>query len=439
MATVLAGFLGAPPRDVPDTPQGYKDAKYQFGGEATPRAAKFFSIALRQYLNDNGRGPQRWLILGTEKSMWDALYQAVPKSERDAPFEQALKDVSAAARQDSVDQGILRKWSDELSRLLKIEVICFLTGNAEDETGQAKVWSAMEQQIGQGDDVIFDITHSLRHFAVISTFSVMLLRELRDIKSVDFYYGALELTTAGISRVIHMPICQQLSNATQAVATHRLTGDFRSLGECLDVSSEFDNNLKTVAYADELNRPKAQLAEQLQEEALQSDNFLAQVLNPKLQTSLDWVSRQGLDIQYGHKAQRAFECGQYFKAIAYLFEALALAQMYYENEKRTDYLHFGRRNKAREELVNVATYEELFNSNQEAELALKTYNQMRFLRNAVLHGTKAVGQPESADVERAIKEEPVLIAILRNGFLLFDKLSSVDVKGRTFVALPTSS
>ncbi len=425
MAIVLAGFLGSPGRAFPDTPQGYRDAQYQFKGEE-PRKANFFSIALREYLNDNGRSPERWLILGTDKSIWDALYQAVPEHKRDEPFKEVLEEVADAAREGVTSQDLLDRWGAQLSRLLKIEVVCCLTGNAEEESEQTKVWSAMEQHVKQGDEVIFDITHSLRHFAVISTFSVMLLRELRGIENVDFYYGALELTSGEISHVIHIPICEQLSKASQAIATHKLTGDFRSLGQCLKVSTNFDDRLEKVAYADELNRPEEELAQQLLDEMPNAQNFLGDVLKPRLKQSLEWVAGKGLDRQYRQKAQAAFDCGQYFKAIAYLYEAMLMAQMYFLNKERKDYLDHGQREIARKDLKDRKTYQSLFPT--QIKLALDTYYQIEFLRNAVLHGTEAEGRPQSPDVERAIRHAPVLIVMLQNGFILFDELAGLADK-----------
>ena len=444
MSLVLAGFLGAPGKHFPESPKDYRIGLYKFE-EEEPRISKFFSESLCRYLVDKDRKPERWIIMGTHKSIWDALYEMIEPGQHTNEFKTQLDDLSKALRTDrangetAVTQEMLDQWGETISEKLGlgIEVICVLTGNATGEEEQQRIWHALLDYVHKGDEVVFDITHGFRHFPVIATFSLMLLRQLRGVQKVDFYYGAFDMAETdgpekGIAPVVRVPICQQLSDAAQAVATHDFTGDYRALGGCLQMDGAFDEQLDKVAYADELNRPKKEKADDLLKQLQSKGGFLATALKPELQESLSWVAHSRLDQQYHRKAQSALDCGQYFKALAYLYEALLLAQMVAVKARRPDiqWLDHRLRNRAKQELELEQTYltRRLVLNEEDAKVVRNTFVQIAFLRNSVLHGTETRNTGNEKDnairINQAINgDEPLLREILNNGFDLYDLIA----------------
>ena len=89
MATVLVSFIGiGTPTDADTSSKsGYRTAKYNFPAEKDfaveeIEASIFGSVLLKRLQNMN-RQVSRWLILGTEQSIWDDLIDVFPEAEQD--------------------------------------------------------------------------------------------------------------------------------------------------------------------------------------------------------------------------------------------------------------------------------------------------------------------------------------------------------------------
>ncbi len=440
MSLVLAGFLGAPGKHFPESPKDYRIGLYQFEEEKEPRISKFFSESLCRYLVDKDRKPERWIIMGTHKSIWDALYEMIEPSQHTGEFKAQLQQLSAALRtelengESSITQAMLDQWGEIISEKLGlgIQVICVLTGNATGKEEQQRIWHALLEHVHEGDEIVFDITHGFRHFPVIATFSLMLLRQLRGVQKVDFYYGAFEMAEKDIAPVVRVPICQQLSDAAQAVATQTFTGDYRALGACLDLDEEFNARLNKVAYADELNNPKRKEAERLLRELDGEEGFLTDALSPRLQSSLDWVAHSSLHQQYRRKAQRAYDCEQYFKAVAYLYEALLISQVAARHPDRMEddaaWRNHEERENEKKELKSTQTYRDKGFDYRETGKAVGTFRQIEFLRNSVLHGTTTEARGVYPDNARRVNEAiggdtDALVGILKDAFKLYDRIA----------------
>lgn len=421
---VLAGFLGigTPGKGV------YQSTRYLFEDQCIDNEldeVHLFSVALQKYLKRSGRAPRLWLVMGTEKSIWEALAEVVEDLEFDSTRHEEFDTQVQALQQKPVSQEQLDKWSETLTERTGVPTLCCLVEASGSEEGQNQIWQILQKYIQDGDDVIFDITNGLRHQPIIASYSVMFLRWLRNVGRIDFCYGVLG-TEGKPGDAVFLPLCEDLTKACEAFVRYKFTGDFRGIGNELRLGEDFNESLGVVAYTDQMNRPQQETAKELLSsiEGL-ADKFspLAKELSVFVKDSLSWVAHSRLDRQYERKAEKAFECQQYFQAIAYLYEAIVLADCYAHT--RGNFLIFGVRTRRikrpksiRGQPKPLTLLEETLNEKQ-----LRVFNRLSFLRNSVLHGTKSDDENLGAEVENAIVGVEHLEPIFTEGRQLFKELS----------------
>lgn len=409
MSVVLAGFIGRP-RSIPENVQGYETARYQFSAAEVSGECRLFSIALRQHLINNGRAPQLWLLLGTPGSIWDALAEIVPEPKRDDQFDEFLRRLHDEVRREQVQQSTLDEWSALLSKLLSSDIKCRITGEPGSAEEPAGVFAALEQNVRSNDEIVFDVTHGLRHQPIVASFSVLMLRWLRGRLEVDFRYGAFELRKSKDDPcpVLSLPVCQQLAEAGEAIATYHYTGSFQPIGTALcnrldksvPLVKEVAKLTDLVAYSDEVNHPKRDAAGNLISKLGQLnllhqpvENALAQILSNALQ----WLLRHpGHDEQMLAKSREAMAHRQRFKAVAFLYEAICSAICRRQGATDAQLDDFDYRD---------TQYRRFLNRHKDKKSGL---NALKWLRGAVLHGTA----PTTTDpmirprLDKAIDDSP---------------------------------
>lgn len=377
---VLAGFLG-----IGQPGKGaYQNTRYLFEGQEAPLdEVQLFSVALQKHLQRIGRTPRLWLVLGTEKSIWEALGEVAKDSPEDPDFTAQME----ALKQKPVNQTQLDRWGEALKAKTGLHTVCCLVESSGKEQGQNQIWEVLERYIKGGDDVMFDITNGLRHQPVIASYSVMLLRWLRNVGRIDFCYGVLGVEGEP-GEAVFLPLCEDLTKACEAVATQHFTGSFGRVGQVLfesmgESGKKAARLTRAVAFTDETNHPKRsdaealigqlnELAPQLKTKPVQ--NALATVLYGALTWLLDHLEH---DRQMLAKAKVAKKRGQRFKAIAYLHEAITSAiccRCGATIEEMNDYR------------FRTPMFKATVDAN-ERDVA-DTLNKVFWLRNAVMHGTE---------------------------------------------------
>lgn len=409
MAVVLAGFIGRP-RTMTGAPASYKPTTYQFpaldGCAARQATVQLFNSALREHLGCMQRPPSRWLIMGTAQSQWDALLEVVPSDDGSDELIEVGTRVFDAIRAATLDQGLLDEWGASLSAHLSgTTVVCRLTGAAETVASQQSVLQALLDVVQEKDEIVFDITHGLRHQPTLAAFMAMLLRQLRLVARVDLYYGAWELhDESDIAPVLRLDYCSELLRATEALATWRQTGNYSALGPCLNLDNNIQADLNAVAFADETGQPHngaRKLLSQLEATPpIAEGGALQKEIKPMLQASLQWANRHNLALRWADKATFAIEHGNFLKAIVLLWEALKIAGCLRDHIDATGYRA---RKKGEDALSNH------FNTtgNQQWQAIIR----VRDLRNAVVHGTPG----GDADVTRALSDAQTFDTIFKNG------------------------
>lgn len=423
MAAALISFIGTGMRpqegDVRSLSRsGYVRATYRFPAPAEAadhlETASLFGAALLLWLRASGRPVSRWLVLGTPPSLWCDLAEAFPEGRGDGLLD-CFDRVADAVKDRNTPEALLREWERTLAAIADEPELQFrITGAGETPASQWQLWNAILAAVGEGDEVILDITHGFRHLPVLASFMVMLLRWLRSVPRVDLYYGALDMGPAHGDQgfpVLHLPLCGALLEATEAVATLRHTGSYGALADCLQEPGELKERLQRVAFADEINQADPDVARTALErlDALPADALNAP-LAALLAGPLGEVARARPAERLGGKARLAFDHGQLLKALGLLWEGVCVAGCLLHH--CGDEMHYQPRTRAGQLLKEKSA----FGMTNERKDALE---RLRQLRNAAMHGTDGA---ERQDVREALRDPAAFARIFREGEALLHHL-----------------
>lgn len=422
MATVLVSFIGTGRlSDNQATKSNYATTEYCFDFASKQNiTTSIFGSALLEYLKANGRKVERWLIMGTAQSIWCDLIEMFGETRRDEILTanddnlnlwHRLYDESAKRDHSQICQADLSQWQELLTaNLTSTKVICHLVGTATKPDSQKKIFAALLEAIDDGNEVVFDVTHGLRNQPMITSFALMYLRWLRNVKNVEFYYGALELK----GEVVKLDFCRELLEATEAVAIFEQTGNFQRIGEQLASSTTFQQNLDALAFSDEMFRLKPGIVQRVKnelksQEASLLDEPLKSSLADKLKESLKWADENLYAKRLKEKALREFEHKQYFKAVASLWEAVLVAgcrKFSIPNPNDNDC-----RNEAEDKLYDFFRGAPEFDDLQNLE----------HLRNTVLHGSDS-NRRNRQTVRRAVEDVEGFKQIFERGLGLVESI-----------------
>ena len=258
----LVTFLGRG-RDTREAP--YRTANYRFPDGWTKETA-FFGLALAEHLE-----PDVVVILGTRGSQWGALVEHVAAQGRDEDARIALLDAETHA---AVDQNLL----DCVTPLMREQIRCNvvvprLIPYAESLDEQYAILATIADVVPDGL-VSFDLTHGFRHLAMVGFLSAFMLERVRNLQVKDLWYGALDMTQAGITPALKLEGLVRVRRWVAALERYDATGDlgmFESLliadgvppdkAKCLADASFYERILNIPAAADRVRTFLAYLSE----------------------------------------------------------------------------------------------------------------------------------------------------------------------------------
>jgi cell division protein DivIC len=430
MKTVLVSFIGVgrQPREgatvISVSKSGYERALYQFPAEQgfpteNLESTIFGSILLKRLRRLN-RSVSRWLIMGTAQSVWNDLIEMFSEEEQTNLLDDWNKvDDALKGKADPIRQELLDKWQAALTREMKdTEVLCRLVGAGDTPESQERIYQSILDAAQTGDEIVLDITHGFRHQPVLASFMVMLLRWLREVKQVDVYNGALELG----GKVLKLDSCSELLEAIEAIAIYEKTGNYRQIGEKLNLSQSFNSRLEYLAFTGETLKPRKEIAGHLHNECLNQIDTLDPIkksLAERLCDALAWGNEPSFALVWKRKAQIEFQREQYFKAIALLWEAVLIAEC--EASGIGNILDRSARKNADERLQT-----RLKKNAQKNNIWKEPKNnfwRLKNLRNAVLHGTGT----DDEKVKKALDSLKDFKDIFDKGLDLFDEVISKKI------------
>ncbi|CUU08147.1 CRISPR-associated protein, TM1812 family [Armatimonadetes bacterium GBS] len=407
--TVLVSFIGKGQRANENQPRshtGYRTTWYDFtplGGE--PCESALFGLALLKYLHSQGQHPERWIVLGSPQSNWDALLEAIDSNkwhEIESLYQQVEKAVREEEKQPSrhgsgfVTAELLAEWAKALSEYLpSTRVMCHLIGWSYDEAEQQRLWEILYSETQQGDHLILDITHGFRHQPALTAFMVMLLNRLRNLSGVQFYYGARDMTTQGKTPVLKIDFISDLVHATEAVATYQETGDYEPLAE-FALQQEALEQTRRLIFEQRVNKPHFNALQPAASaiQRLQEVDPLRRSLIPLVQRELEVLRQQrDLHARLAIQADKAIKHRNYMVAVPLLWEAiLSLACFLTESGEPENY-------QARENAEQSLIEQPNQYLTDEERSVLRSFREVR---NAIVHGTR---RSERTLVKSALEDD----------------------------------
>jgi cell division protein DivIC len=432
MATVLVSFIGTGNHvgNVGEdaSKAGYEPVSYNFDNGLQVKTT-IFGSALHKYLisKDTKETVDSWLIMGTPQSIWCDLIQMFDepiaeilkaeniKKQYEYLKTQARKDVGNNGKlQSQIRQEHLEDWQKVLTDKLGLtKVICKEVGDATKQESQNKIFESLLDVIKYEDKIVFDVTHGLRNQPIITSFVIMYLRYLKNITDVEFYYGAKDLD----GKVIKLDFCNELLKATEAVAIFEQTGNYEQIGKQVNLDADFNTKIKKITFADEMHRASSELPNDLKNklEKTTFDKPIEESLSGRLIKALDWSDDLSFAKRLCNKAVSNKNKRQYFKAIASLYEAIAIASCLVVKEREINITLDTSKYNDRDYALNdkKSGIPTKLDASENGKLS-----SLKSLRNAILHGTDT----NATQIANAIDDEEKFIKIFQGGETVFDTI-----------------
>ncbi|MDW8195963.1 MAG: TIGR02221 family CRISPR-associated protein, partial [Gemmataceae bacterium] len=381
----------------------YRTTRYRFpsqNGEEFIHETSLFGTALIRFLRQNGTQIDRWIVLGTSASLWSELNQVLPNPDVVLDQHCQIDDLVSARR---VDATALQTWQNTLnSHSVDLEMRLCLTGEALAAKSQQQIAQALFENIPQGNDVVFDISHGFRHQPVIATFIISLMRWTHRIQRVRFYSGVFEARQGDVTPVLELPICQQLVEATEAAAILDVTGNYEPVARFLGQNAELAWFLENT---NQLGNARTQ-AQQLRQVTTNHATGIEAQLATLFHDRLEWSTHNRFTERVLQSAQTAIEHGDYFRAVILTYEAI-LIRAGHTFSPTADPLNYETREQAEQELFRHLT-------GSDRDLL----TDLQHTRNACAHGTRS----DRASVQRILRNPQEFRNLVCRACDLFDRL-----------------
>ncbi len=378
--TTLISFLGRNRRD-PGT--GYQRATYAFDDGQQVQTA-FFGSALMQRLR-----PDRTLLLGTAGSMWDAL-----DFDTEAPEWPEL--IEASERSD-VDQALLDRVSERARASMQgAELVLIPYGRSEDE--QMRLLADLAARVGEGEQVWLDITHGFRHLPLLALVAARYLSHVRNAVVSDIYYGALEMTTNGITPVLKLDGLLRMLDWIEAFAAHDASGNYAVFAPMLvrdGMQPKSAARLERAAHLERVtNSSEArELVIPLLSE-IQSLGGATRLFVGQLERRLAWARKPTREAREMGLHEAYLARKDFLRAVIYLQESTISAAC---NRQKLDNRDHAHREEARQSLKETSA----------------AFSRLSHIRNLLAHGTVSGDSGSTKKATNATATAPELESQLR--------------------------
>lgn len=380
METTLITVLGRTPKN------GYQQTQYTFSDQSQTEPLAFFGWALQQRIR-----PQRMVVLGTEGSMWDHLFEGDIDFEQDNPDERLA--LIEATEKKQVTQEQLDRLTPYLEARIGCEVNLALIPYARDEVEQVELLRCIATHVPQAGSVHLDITHGFRHLPMLILLAALYLRIARKAHIEKIWYAAYDPDTQQ-APVLDLSGLLQIADGLQALSSFDKDGDYgvfvpilRQAGlpsetvTALQKAAYYENILNVTESTGQLRRAR----EGLESTSLQPE---AEFLLPIIRDRLSWLGETKQFQKVTKLARSALNRQDYLRAILYAYEAVITKRCQQENVPVQE---FEKREQTRQ------AYEVRLNNGQEKA----NYKLLKNIRNQVAHGTRG----STHEVQQALLNE----------------------------------
>jgi cell division protein DivIC len=217
---VLVSFLGTGGRAEGGKKEEYRRTKYRFpDGEI--KDASLITSALFDFIK-----PAKLIVIGTSESVWSELIEILPEKEESSEYVKVFEEVWGGR---SISPSTLEDWERFLSGKLRSKISLRLVGR--DAT--TEIVEILYEEISNNVDLYLDITHLFRHFPLIASFLIPVLRYVKNLRDINIVYG--KLVKDSPSPIVFLDEANRLVNLLEAIALVKHTGNFEKFSEILNL------------------------------------------------------------------------------------------------------------------------------------------------------------------------------------------------------------
>ena len=154
-------------------------------------------------------------------------------------IQEAISDI--IGRDAEIIVGLTRgarevNWK-ELESIFINKNISYRTINIFDGYDNEEIWgnfNLLFEELDEGDEIYFDVTHSFRSIPLIVMSVLNYGRFIKNIEIKDIYYGAFEAMRDGVAPIFNLSIFNQITDWTIGAEKFINTGDSRQLSSMID-------------------------------------------------------------------------------------------------------------------------------------------------------------------------------------------------------------
>lgn len=332
MATTLISFLGVGRKRDPGNPRSqYEQTTYRFDPPANRSTAPFtrstslFGLALLDYLTTAlQKNVERWIVLGTNASLWSELYYLLDQSAQNQ-LEEEYIHIDDHVINKTICEDVLHHWEQIINHYVDRPKVSL---HLIEPFQQERLAEVLLQTVPEKSEVVLDLSHGFRHLPTLATHVLTLMRWTHNIQAVSYYSGVYEARDSlNQTPVICLSFCQELQDLTEAMAVFRISGNYQQLTQRFLPSPDAQRLAELVWFLEntnQLSRARSQIQDLL--DRLKQAQHVSPTLTLLFQHILcNFLSSRHYDDEWFYtNAREALEHQNYLHAVILTYEAIMI-------------------------------------------------------------------------------------------------------------------
>jgi len=257
MANILISPLGTGSIDKEN--DRYRSAEYRFSENEKIETSSFVTSVITRHVKKF----DKVFLIGTNKSMWDAVYEYYAKEGDD--FDKNILNAYSENRELSDNRESLDWDFNPINRVLdtylkKIEpsaeggseVFLIRYGYNDGQlTENLDILMSIAERLKEGDNIYLDITHSFRSIPFFVLALINYIQTLKKVRLKTMYYGMLDVIhELGYAPIVDLKQIVELNQWSDAVNSFIRYGDGYELAEIIKpLDTSFSKSLKKMSDA----------------------------------------------------------------------------------------------------------------------------------------------------------------------------------------------
>lgn len=192
----------------------YEPVEYAFKGQSLEKCEFIQEALIRYYqkeLQNHGK-ISIFLTEGARKRNWEDREYNEDDKKAAQKWKSDVKDMIIPKEKK---QGLKKSLEQEFKNSIIVEDI-----SIENASTESQIWSVFQtiyENIEEGDEIIFDITHSFRSIPMLAIIIINFARIMKNCKISGIYYGAYEaISDNGVAPVVDLTIYNDILQWTSA-------------------------------------------------------------------------------------------------------------------------------------------------------------------------------------------------------------------------------